>query len=193
MLTLAAEDEFVILAIHGGKEVWWNIKWACDVAAFIDARDGLDWEAILGRARAQGCLRMVLLAVALAQGCFQARVPAAVAALVAGDPAIRPMVERIVRRWQAPDPSDPEEGSALSLDRMRLHDGVVRRLRFAARSLILPGPHYIASLALPRRLAFAYIPLKLANDLAVLPLLQAWRYAQARVWRRVPAVMPPPG
>ena len=28
MLTMAPEDELIVLAIHGGKELWWNIKWA---------------------------------------------------------------------------------------------------------------------------------------------------------------------
>ena len=35
VLTLAPEDTFLVLAIHGGKEMWWNIKWACDIAALI--------------------------------------------------------------------------------------------------------------------------------------------------------------
>ena len=35
MLTLAPEDSLLLLAIHGGKEMWWNIKWACDAGAFL--------------------------------------------------------------------------------------------------------------------------------------------------------------
>src|SRR5205085_827456 len=49
LLTLAPEDDFIALAVHGGKEVWWNIKWACDIAAFIRSHAGLDWNVITER------------------------------------------------------------------------------------------------------------------------------------------------
>jgi hypothetical protein len=67
MMTLAPEDDLLILAIHGGKEMWWRLNWACDIAAFNESHPKLDWIAILERARAQGCLRMVLLAMSLAR------------------------------------------------------------------------------------------------------------------------------
>ena len=60
LLTFAPEDAFVVLAIHGGKELWWDIKWACDVADFVAAHPGLDWKTVASRARAQGCFSMLL-------------------------------------------------------------------------------------------------------------------------------------
>jgi hypothetical protein len=185
MLTLAPEDEVLTLAIHGGKELWWSLKWACDFAAFIARHPDLDWPAVVARAEAQGCRRMLLLAAALARRYFGSTIPPSVLATAAADHATEPMMGRILAQWQADKPMGPPDNSTLSIDRMLLHDGIMRRLRFMMRTLFLPGPQYLASMALPRGMSFAYIPLKLVNDLIALPLLQGFRHARllaARVW-----------
>ena len=174
-LTLAPEDDLIVLAIHGGKEMWWNIKWACDVAAFIGAHPNLDWAAVQERARAQGCLRMVLLAASLARKYFNADVPASVIAAYSADRVIDRMVGRIIEYWQADEPVGPPSNKTLSMDRLQLHDGVVRRLRYVTRTLLLPGPHHVASMPLPRGLSFAYVPIKLVHDKFALPLWRVYR------------------
>jgi hypothetical protein len=95
-----------------------------------------------------------------------------------------------VDHWQAdgsalasgPKLVDPGD-KLLDMDWLRLHDGIVRQARYVARTLFLPGPEYVASIALPRHLGFAYIPIKLAHDLMALPLWQALRQALAPVGR----------
>src|SRR4029078_3729368 len=57
-LALAPEDDLLLLAIHGGKEMWWKLKWVCDFAAFIESHPDLDWSAVVKRARVHGCLRI---------------------------------------------------------------------------------------------------------------------------------------
>lgn len=183
MLTLAPEDDAILLAIHGGKEMWWNIKWACDVAAFIASHPALDWPAIAERARAQGCLRMVLLGTALARRYFDAPVPPAFVKLEKDDPIIAQMVQRIVTYWTADEQVGPASYKRLSLDRLRLHDGAARRARYVMRTLFLPAPHHIALVPLPGRLSFAYVPIKLAHDAMALPLWQAYRAAGDQVGR----------
>jgi predicted O-linked N-acetylglucosamine transferase (SPINDLY family) len=175
LLTLAPEDTLVILAIHGGKEMWWNIKWACDVAAFIATHANLSWTAVLERARMQGCLRMVLLATSLARTQFDADTPDAVRIAERADPAIEPMVGRIMAQWQADDPLGPPSNKTLSMDRLLLHDGLVRRARYVARTLFLPSPHHVAAMPLPRGMRFAYVPIKIGHDLAALPLFRGYR------------------
>jgi protein O-GlcNAc transferase len=190
MLTLEPEDHFLILAIHGGKELWWNIKWTSDIAAFIASHPHLDWTEIVARARAQGCSRMVLLAASLARKHFAAPIPEAIAAAVAADAAIEPMTQRIVRQWLAGDGSGPPSNNRLSMDRLRLHDGAIRRARYAARTWLLPGPKYIASIALPRQLGFAYVPFKLVHDLALFPLWRAYRKARSLIQSIVALLTP---
>jgi protein O-GlcNAc transferase len=183
MLTLAPEDDLIILAIHGGKELWWNIKWACDIAAFIRSYPELDWTVIENRARAQGCLRMVLLATSLARKYFSATVPDWIVAIERADPAIEPMVGRILEHWQAEGVSGPPSNKTLSLDRLRLHDGVARRASYVARTLFLPKPHHVGMAALPPALSFAYVPLKLSHDLIALPVYRAYEYVSDKAKR----------
>src|SRR5205085_7611364 len=66
MLILAPEDTVLVLALHGGKEMWCHLKWAADIAAFLHSHPALDWTAITTRARSQGCGRILLLATELA-------------------------------------------------------------------------------------------------------------------------------
>jgi protein O-GlcNAc transferase len=171
-LMLGAEDTLLVLAIHGGKEMWWNLKWACDFAAWLEAHPKLDWNATAARARAQGCLRMLLLATSLGRRYFHAAVPHEIVTAERADRIIEPMVGRILAGWQAPLNFSPDN-NAISGDRLRLHDGLARRVRYVSRTLLLPGPHHVAAMPLPRSLRFAYTPIKLAHDAVALPL---WRF-----------------
>jgi len=177
MLTLSPEDTLLVLAIHGGKELWWDIKWACDIADFIAAHPGLDWTAIVARARAQGCYRMLLVATALSRKYLGANIPATLTAAEAGDPAIWDIIGRIMMRWEADDPGGPPSNKTLSMDRLRLHDGVFRRASYVVRTLLLPGPQHVPLVALPKSLGFAYIPIGIAHDLIALPLYRAYEWA----------------
>ena len=146
MLTLAPEDTLLTLAIHGGKEMWWNIKWACDVAAFLDSHPLLDWTSVMDRARSQGCVRLVLLAAELARVFFGSAIPANVAKAVSLDRVITPMIATVVAQWQADDPAGPPSNKSVSLDRLRLHDGLLRKSRYVLKTTFLPGPHHVMAM-----------------------------------------------
>jgi len=182
-LALAPEDDLLLLAIHGGKEMWGKLKWACDFAAFIEFHPNLDWSAVAKRARIQGCLHMLLLATAIARKYFDASIPDALADVERRDLAIEPMVRRIVEGWQADRPGTSPDNRLVSRDRLRLHDGIVRRVRYIARTALLPDPDHVATVRLPRNLGFVYIPIKLAHDLLALPIWKAVRQALAPLGR----------
>jgi predicted O-linked N-acetylglucosamine transferase (SPINDLY family) len=183
LLTLAPEDDLITLAIHGGKEMWWNIKWACDVAAFVGSHPNLDWTSVIERARAQGCARMVLLATSLVRQHFNLALPDPVVAAERADPAMAKMVRRVTALWQAETPLGPASNNRLSIDRLRLHDGIVRQARYVGRTLFLPGPHHVMSMPLPKGASFAYIPIKLAHDFIALPLWRTYRRGLAQAER----------
>jgi len=180
MLTFAPEDTLLILAIHGGKELWWDIKWACDIADFIVSHPALDWDEIVRRAEAQGCRRMLLVATSLARQYLGAKVPDALAAAEKNDPVVAQIVGRIAARWEAEDPGGPPSNKTLSMDRLLLHDGLVRRASYIVRTLLLPGPQHVPLAALPGFLNFLYIPIALAHDLIALPLYRAGTKLRAR-------------
>jgi predicted O-linked N-acetylglucosamine transferase (SPINDLY family) len=174
LLTFSPEDTFLVLAIHGGKELWWDVKWACDVADFAAAHPELDWNEIAARARAQGCHRMLLAATSLARNFLGARVPDFIAVLESDDPVLERIIGRIVTRWEMDDPGGPPSNKTVSMDRLRLHDGLVRQISYILRTVFLPGPQHITLVSLPRFLEFAYIPIGLAHDFMALPLYRAW-------------------
>ena len=172
LLTFAPEDTLLVLAIHGGKELWWDIKWACDVAGFIASQPALDWNEIATRARAYGCHRMLLVATSLARNFLGAGVPDFIAAMENSDPVVERIIGRIVTRWEMDDPGGPPSNKTVSMDRLRLHDGAVRQISYTLRTSFLPNPEHIALIALPKFLGFFYIIIGLAHDLIALPL---WR------------------
>jgi predicted O-linked N-acetylglucosamine transferase (SPINDLY family) len=180
MLTFAPEDTMVVLAVHGGKELWWDIKWACDVADFIASHPALDWDQVAARARAQGCYRMLLLATALSHRYLGARIPDFLVAEEARDKVVGDIIGRVLSRWEADDPGGPPSNKTLSMDRLRLHDGLARKAGYVLRTLFLPGPQHIALVALSGALEFLYIPIGLAHDRLALPLYRLWRGAQAQ-------------
>jgi protein O-GlcNAc transferase len=200
MTTLSGEDDLLVQAIDGGRDLWRRVDGPCGLAAFIGSHPNLDWAAILDRARAQGCLRLVLLAAALARIYFGAAVPDAVITAERNDPKLEPIVQRVVAHWLVKEP-DASPCTRLSPDRLRLHDGAARRVRYVARALALPGPLHIARNPFPRLFTSlpAYIPIKILHDIAFFPLMRACRYllSQAERFRDVlathelaPIVMP---
>ncbi len=180
LTTLAPEDNLLMLAIHGGKEMWRHLNEVCDFAAFIGKNPQLEWNVIVARARAQGCLRMVLLATSLVRIYLNMNIPDAVNAIALADPTIELMHRNILVSWLSNEPSGSPHNQMASADLIRLHDGLVRRMRHIARTVFLPGPHHIASVALPKPLSFAYTPIKFAHDISPFPASHDFRKVSAQ-------------
>jgi hypothetical protein len=84
---LSAEDEFILISVHGATHFWERLMWISDVAATVHNHPELDWEAI-GRSAAEvGAERMVRLALLLAQYFLRVRVPAEMKKAVEADSA----------------------------------------------------------------------------------------------------------
>jgi predicted O-linked N-acetylglucosamine transferase (SPINDLY family) len=147
MRILSVEENLLALAVHGGTAGWRNASQACDVAAWLGSHQNLRWHAVHERARAQGCLRMVLLAIALARDHFGANPPDGFSAAEREDLSIEPMVRRISNRWSYEAPSRPA-ADGFSLHQLRLHDGMIRRMRHVLRAALLPAPHHVARIPL---------------------------------------------
>ena len=59
--TLAPEDLLFVLSVHGAKHLWNQLKWICDIGELIARSPDLDWDEVLGDARARRARRLVLL------------------------------------------------------------------------------------------------------------------------------------
>jgi len=98
------------------------------------------------------------------------------------DVAIPPGVDtgtriRLTGEGEAGEPGAPRR-NRFSPDRLRLHDGATRQIRYVARTLTLPGPLHVARNPFPGIFTSlpAYIPIKIAHDIALFPLVRAYRY-----------------
>ena len=178
--TLAPEDALLLLAIQGGTKLWRKLKWSCDFATFAGSHPELDWPHIHAHAQAQGCLRMLHLAVAIGRTHFHSAIPGLVSPRGRGAAAFKPVLRRIVQSWQDDKPAAPPSDGAVSWDRLLLHDGLVRQGRYVARTALLPTPHHVSATRLPPGFGLAYIPIKLAQDIA-LPLERTYRHIAGQV------------
>ncbi len=95
---LSAEDEFVLICIHGGKHFWERLMWISDVAAMVANHPELDWQRIRQSAKDVGAERMIRVALLLAQQLLRVPVPRAMTNEVASDSSC-PRLLREIQSW----------------------------------------------------------------------------------------------
>ena len=95
---LSAEDEFVLISVHGATHFWERLMWIADVAAIVQRHAELDWAAVRKSAAEVGAGRMVRLALLLAQDLLGAIVPAEMKNEVMEDSVCRGLV-RDIKTW----------------------------------------------------------------------------------------------
>src|SRR5579883_77381 len=181
VLALAAEDTVRVLALPGEGDPPWNLGAVCDVAAFIAAHPALDWPSVLARARQEGTARPTLTALALARRNFDAPVPEAVLAAERADRSVGLLAEEVSAAWRGGLAARRSTARSRARFWVRLHDGAPARAACALRFLLLPAPAHVARVPLPDFVCglYAYVPLKIAQEAALLPLLRTWRGRRA--------------
>jgi hypothetical protein len=132
---LSAEDEFVLIAVHGAKHFWERLLWITDVAAMVGRPARLDFRRVRESAAAVGAERMVRVALVLAERVVGLEAPPEAARHLAGDAACRSIVEKI-EGWL------PYAGSAAP----GLAERALFRLR--TRGSFVAGVGYLARLSL---------------------------------------------
>ena len=95
---LSAEDEFVLVCIHGAKHFWERLMWVADVAAMASGGTQLDWEVVVKSAKAVGAERMMHVALRLVEGLLHTEIPAEIKEAVTQDSAVVAICERI-KKW----------------------------------------------------------------------------------------------
>ena len=95
---LAAEDEFVLVSIHGAKHFWERLMWISDIAALVRNCPELDWKRVRESASEVGAERMVNVALLLAKHLLRAPVPEAMKRDVTEDLAGARLV-RDIESW----------------------------------------------------------------------------------------------
>lgn len=93
------DDLLLYLCAHGTKHHWATLRWICDVAQVC--RTGtIDWDALVHRARALDCDRMLALGLLLAVRRLDAPVPSSVQdRLIRRDATVTQLAHRVETRW----------------------------------------------------------------------------------------------
>ena len=91
---LSAEDELVLICIHGAKHFWERLMWIADVASLVSRQTGINWQRAADSAKAVGAQRMLHTGLRLASELLNARLPQGVRAVVQADPAAARLVKQ---------------------------------------------------------------------------------------------------
>ena len=132
---LCAEDEFVLMSVHGAKHFWERLVWIADVGAMVHNCPQIDWERVRKCAVGVGAERMVRVALLLADRVLRAEIPVEMKRETEADAACA----RIVRKIESWLPYGRSESPAL----------IERALfRFQMRGRLFAGAEYLTRLSL---------------------------------------------
>lgn len=116
---LRRDTLLLALSVHGAKHgpfPWPALKWVTDMEAYLRGYPPEWWAPVLERARKEGCLRMLLLGLALAEQILEAPLPPAVRASLAGNPEVHTLVPDILRRMLDPNRAHFPLGKRIAFD-----------------------------------------------------------------------------
>lgn len=126
--TFSPEDTLLILAVHGAKHLWTTLGMICDIAELIRANPAMNWDFLREMAGRLHCVRMVGLALVLANEILDAPVPEHMLNQALADPQIRSLVELVKSRHLRGTKETPS-GTESALFHLRARE----RLRDAVR------------------------------------------------------------
>jgi len=135
--TLSAEDTLVSMCTHGAKHFWERLMWIADVAAMLDRRADLDWNASAAIAEELGAQRIVHTGLLLARDLLSTQLPDSVQDRVCADAGAAALVRKI-KTWLPCG-----EGASIgllgrTLFRARMRRGVLAGLGYVARLSLSP-------------------------------------------------------
>lgn len=157
--TFSAQDQLLILALHGARHFWESLGWVADIAYLLRG-DGLDGAALGARARTLGLSAIVAWALRLAHECLgvaPSPIPADVSA-ISVERAVALSYRRINAQTVAPELTFAEHSAFAAL-----LGSWPTQLAYFTRLLLTPGPTDWAEQALPERLHFAYPMLRISR------------------------------
>ena len=132
---LYAEDEFVLICIHGAKHFWERLMWIADVAAMAAGGTQLDWKIVRESAKAVGAERMVNVALRLVQDLLRTEIPPEIKDAVERDQGTKRICEDI-RKWLPYAGFSPPSLPQRAIFRMQMRGGLIA------------GPAYLFRLSL---------------------------------------------
>lgn len=153
------DDELLMLAVHGTKDLWARLIWIADIAELVKLPPAMNWTKLFARADELKAGRMLRLAILLACNIVGLEIPRDVEAAiekdrVAGKVAIR-VCEQLFGRTQA-----CEGILRRSIYRIRSVEGLWGGLKYWMRLATAPAEEDWSSFEMPKALARSYAVLR---------------------------------
>jgi hypothetical protein len=159
-LGFAPAELLLVLCLHGGKHRWARLAWLVDIAELIRQSPQLDWAQLGRMARTLRAERRLRLGLDFAQRLLGVELPAQFLAMLGhGDDEL---ATNILAAMFARQETAAGAMASLSLN-LRLYDRIAQRVRHLVNVVLEPSLHELSIWALPRRLSFLYIPVRLAR------------------------------
>ena len=158
---LAAEDLFVVLALHAAKHVWGRLIWLCDLAR-IGNLPVLNWKRIGDQAQGLGVARILRVTLLLAQKLLGSPLPASAAENLPEDSGTGTLAEE-VETYVSNEKTYDVESLAYFRLMLRLRERRIDRVRFVSRFVLTPGPGEWTTVRLPKPLAPFYRVVRVAR------------------------------
>lgn len=161
---LAAEDNLLVLCVHGAKHHWGTLKWLVDVDQLIQTQAALDWKTVLERAQALGVRRIVHTTLYLCATLLNTPLPQSIRGALEQDAAVRgaaAAVQAAIVYGEGTRGESEHHRFQLAL-RERLTD----RIRYMSRLAWQPTESEWNSIRLPRGATWLYPLVRLGRVVA---------------------------
>jgi hypothetical protein len=87
---LLPDDLLLILTVHGAKHRWQRLKWICDIAELVRAKQqAIHWDEVTARAKQYGTYRILLLGLYLAHDLLGAALPESILCQIRAEPSLK--------------------------------------------------------------------------------------------------------
>lgn len=158
--SLAPEDLFLILCVHGAKHLWERLIWVCDLAELVEKTPDFAWNRLLDAARERGVRRMAALGLSLMRGVLGTKLPREVENWLSTQPEALRLAAQLRRQLLvcATDGEGQLQGHSLSADALLMQtiDAPRDRLGFLWHLATVPPLSERATLNLPAKLDFLW-------------------------------------
>jgi hypothetical protein len=112
--TLAREELFAYLAVHGASSAWFRLKWITDLAALVHRCDAAEIERLHARSQQLGAGRAAAQALLLANRLYSVPISDRLRSRLAADPANAWLAKAAWRAIETPaEPTDRRLGTAM--------------------------------------------------------------------------------
>jgi hypothetical protein len=134
---LSAEDELVLICIHGAKHFWERLMWIADVAALVFRQTAIDWECLADSAREVGAERMLHTGLRLASDLLKTQLPDKVHAMVQADGVAARLAQQTCQ-WLPAAGSAPPGLFERAAFRLRMPGSLIAAPAYLLRLLLSP-------------------------------------------------------